>query len=418
MSVDAETSPAQLETSIPNDRFKWVVLLFLYVAQAIPSSFFDTAIPVLMRQKGISLASIGLLKWIALPVVLKFLWAPAVDRYGSASFGTYKTWIFPMQIITIFCTVALTRFDWLKDFRLFVIIALVWATAAATQDIGVDGLAVRSLRKDERAAGISLQNFSMLVGALVGGGAMVVTLSRIGFNNAILIITAVLALPLLALLAYKEPSAPMERTVVGMKSIVSIFKREGMLLWMAQIVLLIAGGALATPMATPMLVDQGVALEKFGVLYGLIFPIVGGLSSLLAPFVLRKFGRKRMIIGSACFICVDLINLILIDKLHPTLPIIFSVLAFSAFTNMFLLIGMSTVCMDLCRAETAATDWTVQMSILALAGPLFGGLGGFIAQALGYTPLFAIGIVLTIIGIFIVIRHLGDGYLIVDPKFE
>lgn len=417
MTVSESAAPVvPIASLFGGRRYKFFVLFLLYIAQAIPSSFFETALPVLMRQQGLSLSKIGMMRWVAVPVAIKFLWAPLVDRYGHAGFGRYKSWIFPMQVLTILCTLALTQFNWLANFALFMVVAVAWTTTAATQDIGVDGLAVRSLSREERPAGVSLQNFSMLIGALIGGGAMVIFLHRVGFNTAILLITAVLVVPLLGLLPYPEPAAPDDRKLLGMKSIVAIFRREGMLLWMLQIALLIAGSALATPMVTPMLVDQGWQLDKFGLLYGLIFPVVGVVSSLLSPMALKRFQRKGVIVTAACFICLQLVNVILIDQFRPPLWVIFSVLSFGAFTNMFLLIAMSTVFMDLCKPETAATDWTVQMSILAVAGPLFGATGGFIAQALGYTPLFAIGIAMTVIGIAIVVRHLGDGYLVSDPK--
>ena len=53
----------------------------LYIAQSIPSSFFATALQVMMREANYSLATIGLLQLVKLPWVLKFLWSPMVDRH-------------------------------------------------------------------------------------------------------------------------------------------------------------------------------------------------------------------------------------------------------------------------------------------------------------------------------------------------
>ena len=53
----------------------------LYIAQSLPSSFFATALQVMMREAHYSLATIGLLQLVKLPWVLKFLWSPIVDRH-------------------------------------------------------------------------------------------------------------------------------------------------------------------------------------------------------------------------------------------------------------------------------------------------------------------------------------------------
>ena len=69
----------------------------LYIAQSLPSSFFATALQVMMREAHYSLATIGLLQLVKLPWVLKFLWSPIVDRrcltgrdFRRCIIGVYK----------------------------------------------------------------------------------------------------------------------------------------------------------------------------------------------------------------------------------------------------------------------------------------------------------------------------------------
>lgn len=70
----------------------------LYIAQAIPMSFFSTAIQVLMRQADYSLSSIALLQLIKLPWILKFLWAPLIDRH-CITLKDYKRCIITSEIV-------------------------------------------------------------------------------------------------------------------------------------------------------------------------------------------------------------------------------------------------------------------------------------------------------------------------------
>jgi MFS family permease len=77
---------------------KLALLTSLYFSQGLPFGFFTQALPVFLREEGMGLGAIGLTSMLALPWALKFLWAPAVDRYGSERFGRRKSWIVPLQL--------------------------------------------------------------------------------------------------------------------------------------------------------------------------------------------------------------------------------------------------------------------------------------------------------------------------------
>ena len=84
-----------------------VLLATLYCAQGLPSGLVAHAMPVLLRQHGVDLAWIGLLKLLALPWLLKVLWAPWIDRLSSSSLGHHRGWILPMQSVVIVCLAGL-----------------------------------------------------------------------------------------------------------------------------------------------------------------------------------------------------------------------------------------------------------------------------------------------------------------------
>ncbi|MCH9685972.1 MAG: MFS transporter, partial [Deltaproteobacteria bacterium] len=72
------------------------LLATLYFSQGLPFGFFSQALPAVMRQQGISLATIGLSTLLALPWGLKFLWAPLVDRTGDVRGGRRRAWLLPL----------------------------------------------------------------------------------------------------------------------------------------------------------------------------------------------------------------------------------------------------------------------------------------------------------------------------------
>ena len=73
---------------------------------------------------------------LSAPWMAKALWAPLVDRYGSARFGRRKSWIVPMQAALAAGALLAARTD---DMVTLAALILVMNLCAATQDIAVDG---------------------------------------------------------------------------------------------------------------------------------------------------------------------------------------------------------------------------------------------------------------------------------------
>jgi len=397
-------------------QYKFVVLFFLFVAQAVPMSFFQTAMPVYLRQRGVDLATLGGLAFIGIVPALRFLWAPLVDAKGVQRFGNYKSWILPLQVITVLIMPLMATFDWVTNFRLFVALVFLMTLVGATQDTGVDGLVIRALSKEEKPTGAALGNFSVLIGMALGGGIMVALFEAVGLTVSLWIMAAVYALPLLFLIPYKEPPLEPTRKPATYKSLVEIFRRREVRQWMGYQTLLLAGIALGTGLMFPMLVDQGYKMSDFAVLTGVLFPIVGAIGTVLAPGVIRRFGRERVILFAGSLLTLHMIDLILIQQLKPSLPITFALLSFMGFTNVFMFIGIYSVAMDLSRPETAATDWTIQSGILGATGAVFAGIAGLIAQRFGYPVLLGTALVVNVVGLWAVRRYFARAPLAVaDP---
>mgnify|MGYP003944609725 CR=1 FL=1 len=125
---------------------KYALLASLYIAQGLPFGFFMQSLPVLLRNEGMALETIGFSAVLALPWAFKFLWAPALDKWGSR-----RHWIMAANALAVVALLALSllplqelatrALGWL--FFGFFVINLF----SATQDIATDGLAVNIDRK-------------------------------------------------------------------------------------------------------------------------------------------------------------------------------------------------------------------------------------------------------------------------------
>src|SRR5688500_12173838 len=63
----------------------------LYVGQSIIGGVTFSALPSILRDRGVPLDQIGLTYLAVLPWVLKFLWAPAIERYRLPPVGPTRS---------------------------------------------------------------------------------------------------------------------------------------------------------------------------------------------------------------------------------------------------------------------------------------------------------------------------------------
>jgi len=183
---------------------KTALLFMLYLSQGLPFGFQATALPVLLRERGVSLAAIGFAGALALPWLFKPLWAPLVDRYWSMRIGKRRSWIIPLQtmmVLTILATIPVAASG--STVSLLVCIFLM-NLCAATQDIAVDGLAVDSLGTNELGPGNAAQVAGYKAGMVLGGGILVWLSARAGWEGLFLTMAILAILPLFLVLRYKE----------------------------------------------------------------------------------------------------------------------------------------------------------------------------------------------------------------------
>lgn len=257
-------------------------LFALYFAQGLPFGFQATALPLLLRERGASLETIGFAGLLAAPWLGKPLWAPLVDRYGSPRFGRRKSWIVPMQAGLVVCALAAS---FTGEMRALAAIILLMNLFAATQDIAVDALAVSWLRPEQLGPGNAMQVVGYKLGMLTGGGLLVWASARIGWDGLFRAMAGLLFAVLLMSLRLREPPAVAGEARADPPALREIGARlRGALLQPRTAALLIVvatykmGETLADAMWKPLLFDRGFASAQIGLwagTYGMAFSLLG-----------------------------------------------------------------------------------------------------------------------------------------------
>ncbi len=376
------------------------LLTTLYFAQGLPFGIFMQALPVIMRREGQSLEAIGLTNLLALPWVLKFLWAPAIDRIA----GPRRRVIIPLNLAAAGLLLALALVSPGSLVPLLVTVFLC-NLVAATQDIATDGLAVESLPAEERGLGNGVQVAGYRLGMVLGGGVLVQLFDAWGWFTsfasaaaAIVLVTA----PLVLLPASPRPPVGDRKTSLQALRWDRWFAGPGGPAWFGLLVVYKLGDSLGTSMVKPMLVDQGLTLGEIGGLMGVWGSVAGLAGALLGGFLVSSGGRRRALLAFALLQLPTLAAYGWIAHAGPDLlvPVVIAEHLVSGMATAALFAAM----MDACRPGHAGSDYTVQASVVVMAQGLAATFSGYSAATLGYEGHFALAVALALVPIFVVSR--------------
>ncbi len=372
---------------------KLFTFLSLYIAQTIPMSFFSTILPVLMRQQDYSLETIGMLQFLKLPWVLKFLWSPAVDR-NCHTLTDYKRWIFSSELIYAVIILAISFLDLHTNIYTIIILIVFSFTASATQDIATDALAVLSFNKKDKSMVNSMQSVGSFAGAMIGGGVLLLLYHKVGWNQLLpyLALFVVVALVPLMFFKKKQVDEPQERKKYApphIDDLLGFFKQKG--IWKQVVFLFLYYTSLIGTLAMlkPMLVDYGYTMKEIGVMSGVIGTSIGCVGSLTGGFIVRKIGCYiPRIVFAVCILATTVYFYLLVTQLEVnTATLHFGITLLWASYGMATIV-VYTTSMYCVREGYEGTDFTLQTVITHLSGMLMAAGAGKVAGTYGYANLF------------------------------
>ena len=377
---------------------KYFTLLNLYLAQAIPMSFFSTVMPVIMRTEHYSLTSIGLIQLIKLPWILKFLWAPLVDSTG-ATIKRYKSWIFLSEIFyaTVIFGIAFLSLE--VNFEIIIILMLIAFTASATQDIATDAFAILILKKEERSIGNSMQSAGSFLGTLTGSGLLLIIYYYWGWQYLLMALAGFVLLALVPLYIYKgkEVEKPRPSNPISIRDIGLFFKQKKAYKRIILLSVFYSGIIGILTMIKPWMVDLGFNIKEIGILSGIHGAAFGAAFSFAAGFLVKILGKKRSVLlfSTIAFIAASYfcwLTYFIPSKSHIILGI---ALIWSAYGMATVIIY--TISMDNVRTGREGTDFTIQIVITHLSSLLIAVSSGKIAHLIGYKGLFRIEFIISLI---------------------
>jgi len=160
-----------------------------YFAEGFPYTLIRTVSSVFFRDMRVSLEAIGLTSLFGLPWVLKFLWGPQIDQ-----FGTKRIWMLATQAILVAFILAvafLSPMAW--ALKTIAVILFIGAFVAATHDMAIDGYYLEALDGKQQAQFVGYRVMAYRIAMMTGTGVVVTLGALLGWLPAFLAGGAVMA---------------------------------------------------------------------------------------------------------------------------------------------------------------------------------------------------------------------------------
>lgn len=387
-------------------------------AFATPSAFtllmlgFGSGLPFLLlasmtlstrlRDVGLDLGSIGLISLASFFYLLKFAWAPLIDRYAfplTAFMGRRRSWLIASQLLVGVSLAALALMRLELGVGGLVAWVLVGSFAGATQDSVVDAYRIEIAPQSAQAALAATYTLGYRFGLIVGGAGALYIADFDGWRDAYLWMAALMLLPVATTLFCREPVAP-EATVVRRidfagafwQPFSSYFRNNGVVLGL---VLLAFVGCFKFPdqvigvMSGPFYLDSGftksdiaTVSKLFGIWMGIGGAFAGGIA-------VAAFGFRRMLLVAALGVALSNLAFLLMAHYPAQLWAFYAAIAadnlFQGFAGVVLIAFMSA----LTDRNFTATQFALLVSLANLPGKFAGGISGYVVEATSYSAFFA-----------------------------
>lgn len=408
--MSSATEPAHMPAALaPSQRYRlFAVLGGLYLAQAIPSYLFVAALPPIMRELGVSRTAIGAMSILLLPLVLKFLWAPWVDRIRPFARAHRAGWVFITQSLTILAILALILVG-PTEVNAIIAIGFVASLLISTQDIATDGYAAKYLPEADRAIGNAIQGGSVAFGVVIGGTLGLVLYHHIGWTGMLVTIAAISLLPLIAAAMMREDDPVPGIAPAPRPSIRAFMKRPEarQILWIA--LTYRASEGLVKAMEGSYLVDAGIPLDQIGYLSGLSATTAGLAGSAIAAWMVKRQGLSFVLalLGGMRTICFALFAAHALGAVVGVWPL-FGAAGFQTLIRYMEIVALYSLFMAVTTSDQPGTDFTIlacAQLLVYLAGSM---LAGKLADAMGYGVLFSLATAISAIAVIATVRMLSQ----------
>ncbi|MEP9398526.1 MFS transporter [Mesorhizobium sp. KR2-14] len=359
-----------------------------------------------MREAGQPSQLIGLVYLAGFPWLLRFLWAPLIDRYGSRRWGHFRSWIIATQIAITFGLLFLTAVDPLASPYALLALLAVLSAIMGTQQSAILGLMAARLAEKDRSKGMTVKATAFAAAGVLMGAGILYWLGDYGWTitTAAIFVFGLFGLAVLLPLKLDAGNAPPPSSV-NLRNQFAVLWRPGP----RRLLLISLGvnGAVATTygLQSIMLIDAGLAVSQAALITMVVAAAVGAFGALSARYLVERFGGYMaagvlgLVLGASCLGFATLLARALDKNAVVALVLVISFLSFG------LIPATKSILLGYCSEGRKATDVSVFSGVEALAFMVMVTGSSAVADLIGFAPIVAAAGCVSIMGGMFALRQ-------------
>jgi PAT family beta-lactamase induction signal transducer AmpG len=387
--------------------YRMLIMLLLGYCAGLPLLLTGGTLQAWMTDEKVDLTAIGLVSLIGMPYVLKFLWAPFLDRFQFPILGRRKGWMVVFQVLIVSSIFGLS----MSDPKVNLLVVIGWAFLislfSASQDVVLDAYRREIMPDEELGLASSLYVNGYRLAMLVSGAFALYLADQVPWSEVYKWMAALMVPAIIfTLIAPKETHhikipSNMKEAVIG--PLKDFFGRKGALVVLLFILLYKVGDSMAANMTTPFILQMGYTktdLATIAKAVGLIATILGGL---IGGIMMLRYNMKWSLIFFGILQAVSTLGFAALPSLPQQLSSLAIVIAFENLASGMGTAAYAAYMASLTNKRFTATQYALLTALMGIPRVILASPTGKMAEIMGWDMFFVFCTVVAVPGLLLLI---------------
>ena len=374
---------------------RMTAILLLGFASGLPLNLTGSTLQAWLADAKIDIRTIGIFSLVGLPYVLKFLWAPLLDRYLPPLLGRRRGWILLYQLSLAITIGAMGASSPQKAPYVLGLLALVVAFLSASQDIVIDAYRVDVIPAEQRALAAAASAFGYRTAAMFAGAVIVLIAAQTGWRLAFGLVAVLMAATTLATLWSPEPDRPGRAPPSLVEAVVNpardLLSQPGAWGFLLLVLLYKVGDAFALSLYSAFMIKGvGFTLAQLSIAGKVNMTVSTMIGTVVGGWVYMRWGMFRSMIVFG--ILQALTNLLYMWLALAGKQLWLMILATSV-DNLVGGMGLAAFIaflMAQCSPSYSATQYALLSALAALPRVVMGAIAGAVVHSVGWADFFVV----------------------------
>jgi len=374
---------------------RMVATLLLGFSSGLPLNLTGSTLQAWLASAKIDIRTIGIFSLVGLPYVLKFLWAPVLDRYMPPLLGRRRGWILIYQLLLAAAIGTMGLCSPSKAPFVLGLLALVVASLSASQDIVIDAYRVDLIPNDQRALAAAASAFGYRTAAMFAGAVLVLIAAQTGWRDAYAIVAALMGATAVVTLWSPEPESPGFAPLSLVEAVVEpardFLGRPGAWGFLLLVLLYKVGDAFALSLYSAFMIKGvGFSLAELSIAGKVNMTVSTMIGTAIGGWLYMRWGMFRSMLVFGILQSVSNLFFMWLALAGKKLWLMIVATSIDNLCGGMGLAAFIAFLMAQCSPNFSATQYALLSALAALPRVLMGAIAGAVVHAIGWAHFFVV----------------------------